>query len=245
MHGDMAHRQRRYRFRRNLRPQPQRRGTHRRGARRPVGSVPSRPQGCRSSCLPVVVLAGLIRCPDGAAGPGREAHPPAPRGTRRPRGSADCHGQERAHARRSALGVGGHASPTRACCAWGEADVLGGPRPRRTAHVPGREAPRREIRAGTGGLGPSGVSGHIIRSTGKDSPGGYALLALDGTPVGSVEPFAGTKWGAYEFRDDRGVIWARSACRMPEWVLRLGPATSPPFSRLALAFIIGQRRRHR
>lgn len=92
---------------------------------------------------------------------------------------------------------------------------------------------------------PSGVSGHIIRSTGKDSPGGYALLALDGTPVGSVEPFAGTKWGAYEFRDDRGVIWARSAFRMPEWVLRLGPATSPPFSRLALAFIIGQRRRHR
>lgn len=78
---------------------------------------------------------------------------------------------------------------------------------------------------------PSGVSGHIIRSTGKTSPGGYAPLALDGTPVGSVEPFAGTKWGAYEFRDDRGVIRARSAYRTPEWVLRLGPATSLPLSR--------------
>ncbi|WP_156725635.1 hypothetical protein [Streptomyces apocyni] len=92
---------------------------------------------------------------------------------------------------------------------------------------------------------PSGVSGHVIRSAGKDSSGGYALLALDGRPVGSVEPSAGTKWGAYEFKDDRGVTWARSACRMPEWVLRLGPATSQPLSHLALAFIIGQSRRHR
>ncbi|MFF9301237.1 hypothetical protein [Streptomyces sp. NPDC014764] len=92
---------------------------------------------------------------------------------------------------------------------------------------------------------PSGVTGHIIRRAGDNSPDGYALLALDGTWVGSVEPSPGTKWGAYEFRDDRGVTAARSASRMPEWVLRLEPAGSPLLSRLALAFTIGRLHGHR
>lgn len=92
---------------------------------------------------------------------------------------------------------------------------------------------------------PSGVSGHIIRRAGDNSPGGYALLALDGAWVGSVVPAPGTKRGAYEFRDDRGVMAARSISRMPEWVLRLEPAGSPLLTRLALAFTIGQLHRYR
>ncbi|MFJ9600439.1 hypothetical protein [Streptomyces althioticus] len=55
----------------------------------------------------------------------------------------------------------------------------------------------------------------------------------------------GTKRGAYEFRDDRGVMAARSVSRMPEWVLRLEPTGSPLLTRLALAFTIGQLRRYR
>ncbi|WP_395358060.1 hypothetical protein ACHGLA_00390 [Streptomyces sp. YH02] len=63
--------------------------------------------------------------------------------------------------------------------------------------------------------------------------------------MGTIEPFAGTKWGAYAFKDIRGVVRARSICRMPEWVLRLKPGAPPPFPRLALAFTTGQRRQVR
>ncbi|WGP14342.1 hypothetical protein [Streptomyces sp. SH5] len=91
---------------------------------------------------------------------------------------------------------------------------------------------------------PSG-GGHVIRPTSGHSPGHYTLSAFDGTPVGTVEPFAGTKWGAYAFKDLQGVVRARSVCRMPEWVLRLEPGAPPLFLRLALAFTTGQRRQIR
>ncbi|MBT3149376.1 hypothetical protein HTV45_00355 [Streptomyces sp. CHD11] len=122
---------------------------------------------------------------------------------------------------------------------WEVRDPAGQPMFRVEQRRAGKSAPELVVRD------PSGMSGHIIRSTGADSPGACTVLAFDGTPVGSIQPFAGIKWGAFEFRDDRGVLRARSVSRLPEWVLRLEPGTSPAISRLVLAFVIGQRRRHK
>ncbi|QFG21720.1 hypothetical protein [Actinomadura sp. WMMB 499] len=92
---------------------------------------------------------------------------------------------------------------------------------------------------------PSGAPRHIIRMVGTGPGSHYALLHADGTFLGRIDTFAGAKWGAYEIRDDRGTVWARTVLRMPEWVLRMEPGAPHPFPYLALAFTIGQRRRPR
>jgi hypothetical protein len=53
---------------------------------------------------------------------------------------------------------------------------------------------------------------------------------------------AGAKWGAFEIKDAQGRTWARTATRVPEWVLRMEPGAPPPVPYLALAFTIGRRR---
>ncbi|WP_415950559.1 hypothetical protein [Streptomyces sp. KLOTTS4A1] len=88
---------------------------------------------------------------------------------------------------------------------------------------------------------PSGA-GYLIRPAEQGPRGTYSLLTFDGRPVGTVGLHEGAKWGAYEFRDLHGVVWARTVCRMPEWVLRLEPGAPAPFPVLALAFTTGQRR---
>jgi hypothetical protein len=90
----------------------------------------------------------------------------------------------------------------------------------------------------------SGAPRAIIRRTGT-SPVTYALLFPDGTPLGRIDATAGAKWGAFEIKDTQGRTWARTATRIPEWILRIEPGAPPTFPYLALAFTIGQRRSSR
>ncbi|MFD0856032.1 hypothetical protein ACFQ07_27580, partial [Actinomadura adrarensis] len=90
-------------------------------------------------------------------------------------------------------------------------------------------------------LDPSGAPRVIVRNAGT-SPASYAILYPDGTPAGRIDPPKHTGSGAYEFTDTQGRVWARTAPRIPEWVLRMEPGAPPPFPYLAMAFTIGQRR---
>jgi hypothetical protein len=83
-------------------------------------------------------------------------------------------------------------------------------------------------------LDPAGELRAFIRraTTGPDA---FALLAADGTPLGSITPARPTG-GAYEIKDGQGRTWARTATRVSDGVLRLEPDAPPPFPDLALAF---------
>lgn len=91
----------------------------------------------------------------------------------------------------------------------------------------------------------SGVPRHIIRMVGTGRKSQYALLYPDGRPLGSIDSVAGARWGDHEIRDNHGTVWARTALRMPEWVLRMQPGAPSPFPYLALAFTVSRRRRFR